>query len=201
MDLPHSLAADFAALTAALDLPEADLAESLTALARDTRLAVPSFLGLSIAVTVNADPISFTIFDPAEDPASALASIFIPIGQPDDANRTSVVFYASTPGAFVDLAADVSRALGLPLADCVLDAHLRPVLPASGATDLDNQRLVNQAIGVLIDRGFDPDSASAELHRLAELDGGDVRHAARLVLDGLRRGPSADEQRGTGDER
>jgi hypothetical protein len=84
----------------------------------------------------------------------------------------ALVFYAGNPGAFVDLAADLSFALGLGPDVVALDQDLTPISdPAglTGLTGLAEMSQVNQAIGILIERGHVPHSARTELHRLANL--------------------------------
>jgi hypothetical protein len=51
-----------------------------------------------------------------------------------------------------------------------------------GMTGLEGQFAIHQAIGVLIERGYTPETALDELRRLAQLDCGELQHAAEQVL-------------------
>ena len=186
MDISAALAADLASLTDALDDPDIDLTDLLSQVDRDASLAVGSYLGLSVTLTVNDAPLTLTAFDPAVDPAHVASSVLVPLPGgptgPGDSDALRVVFYAATPGAFVDFAADLCFALGLPLTACPIDEHLTPEIPSVGSTDLAQLTLINQAIGVLLERGHTPSTAQAELHRLADLDSGHLHHAAAAVI-------------------
>jgi hypothetical protein len=192
MDISTALAADLAELTEALDDPGVDLRESLADVVRDARLAVRSYVGLSVTVLVNGSPITLTAFEDHVDSDDIATSAFIPIsgsavaGSPP--TEPGIVIYASKAGALVDFATDLAYALDLPLAACILDAHLDPARPEPGATDLDLAMIIGRATGVLIERGYTPETARAELHRLADLDGGHLHHGAQAVLDSLRDG-------------
>jgi hypothetical protein len=101
------------------------------------------------------------------------------------------VLYAATPGAFVDLAADLSYALGLDRTHLVLDQHL--IAPTAGSgMGLDTQSAINQAIGVLIGGGHTLESARHELDRLASLDSDDLHRAAQAVLASVLAPPAGD---------
>jgi hypothetical protein len=60
--------------------------------------------------------------------------------------------YASQPHAFATLAADIAGALNLPAGGFSLDHDLTPEV-GSGVSGLREASTINQAIGVLIDRG------------------------------------------------
>ncbi|PZS34949.1 MAG: hypothetical protein DLM58_04840 [Pseudonocardiales bacterium] len=80
----------------------------------------------------------------------------IPIGVASSGNSASTLtlYAATTPGALVDLGADLGYALELPPAALVFDEH--PPAGGSGMTGRDTQSALNQAIGVLIERGRTP---------------------------------------------
>ena len=63
MEIAAALAADLGILTAALDEPGADVADSLRQLAADATAAIPTFLGLSGTVDGIDPPFTFTTFD------------------------------------------------------------------------------------------------------------------------------------------
>ena len=59
MEIAAALAADLAILTAALDEPGTDVADSLCQLTANATVAVPTFLGLSVTVHGNDLPFTF----------------------------------------------------------------------------------------------------------------------------------------------
>ena len=60
MTMTPGFAAELALLTQTLDLPETDIADTLTTLVADVQTAVDSYLGLSIAITVSGSPVTLT---------------------------------------------------------------------------------------------------------------------------------------------
>lgn len=98
-----------------------------------------------------------------------------------------MVLYAATPGAFVDLAADLAWVLRLEPTALALDQHLVVPVSSDGLVGLAEHATINRAIGVLIARGHTPASARGELRRQADLDSGDVPAAAQRVLDSILR--------------
>lgn len=177
MDLSAALASDLAALTAALDMPGADLGGLLAGLSHTLRQAVPSCVGLSLTVVVDGDPFTLGTVD---GDVSVATSMRLPLAQLAPLGSGGVVvFYATRAGAFVDLAADADFALGARLA--VLDDDLEPAARhlSGGLEDLS---LVNRAIGFLIGGGRTPAEATAELDRRAHQAGSSRSEAARGVL-------------------
>ncbi len=181
MEISRSLTTDLDLLTDALNDPDVDLAESLRLLAADTRAAVPSFLGLSLLISGGSAPSTLTTFEPGAGPEIA-ASLLLPLlGAADADGRTvSIVLYATTAGAFVDLAADLSWLTGI--GTFRLDEHLRPPPSAGGPTSVRAESFVNQAIGMLMAGGLTPEAAERRLDDLAEAAGTDRGVAASSVL-------------------
>jgi hypothetical protein len=169
VEISAALSTDLKALTDLLDEPGTDLEATLQALAADTRQAVDSYLGLTMTLVIDGYPITLTTVEPVE----VETSLRLPLSALGNAGLLgALVFYAGNPGAFVDLAADLSFALGLGPDVVALDQDLTPISdPAglTGLTGLAEMSQVNQAIGILIERGHMPDSARTELHRLANL--------------------------------
>jgi hypothetical protein len=145
MGISPALAADLAALTQDLDRPDVDLDDLLTCFASSAKGAVASYLGMTITIAAEVHEISFTV----RDSSSAVAtSLTIPLtAVTTTAGGSRLVLYASAPGAFVDLAADLSYALNVELAAFVHDDHLGMRTEGSG---LDEYSTFNQAVGVLI---------------------------------------------------
>ena len=55
---------------------------------------------------------------------------------------------------------------------------------------MDDLSAVNRAVGLLIERGFLPEDASAELARQARQDGTNIASASRLLLDSIEGPPT-----------
>jgi hypothetical protein len=106
---------------------------------------------------------------------------------------SSLVLYAGTPGAFVDLAADLTYALQLGPDALVLDAHLKSSLEDSGLDGLADWTHINLAIGILIERGHTAGGASTELHRLAYLADTTIRVAAHQLIQKTTRRPGLEQ--------
>lgn len=187
MKLTPALVADLTSLTSALDDPDVDLQCSLDRLGATVGKAVSSILGLSMTVRVADHPITLTTTRTAA-PATAARSAVVgaSISMPLPEQAATVVFYAGSPGAFVDLAADVAHAWTLPPGAVVLDAQLDPhpdcdsCAEVGGLAEFD---VIHQAVGVLIGRGHLPAAAHHELDQQARTTGVDVIAAARAILD------------------
>jgi hypothetical protein len=80
---------------------------------------------------------------------------------------SQLVLYALTPGAFVDLAADLAYATDAGDDEVVLDAHLDPVSRRSGLVGVEELAIINRAVGVLMGRGLSPAAARGHLHHKA----------------------------------
>lgn len=184
MNRPTAFTAALLSLTEALDDPAVDVQLLLDALAEDARRVVPSYLGLSITVVADGGPVGVTIVGGAGDDSSRHTSIRIPLSALKAATEpgTAIVLYASAPGAFVDLAADIAYQLGRELDDIVVTDAATGLLRGSAVIGLDELSIVNQAVGVLIDTGRTSEGARAELRRDADLARSSVPSAARLVV-------------------
>jgi hypothetical protein len=159
-----ALAADLKLLTDSLDEPGIDLEALLQALAVGTSAAVDSYLGLMMTLVIDSFPFTLTTMGPVD----VATSLRLPLNVLCDVEPGSVlVLYASRPGAFVDLAADVGFALGLAPDVVTLDGDLSPTSDAGGLNGLAEMSQVNQAIGILIEQGHVPESARDELHHMA----------------------------------
>jgi hypothetical protein len=175
------------------------LTDSLTALAVDAQTAVSSYLGLRLTLFLDGWPVTLTAFGDIDGacPVTSLRLALSSMGRGFDPG-SRVVLYAKTPGAFVDLAADVAylqRVRGLEDAGnaadgsgdghqpaVALDADLPPDSVISGLSGLGEYKIINQAVGVLIERGHSPEHARAVLRRAAAEDGLALPdYAARLV--------------------
>lgn len=180
MTVSAALAADLAALADALDEPATDIEVVLRSLSEHAGAAVASYLGLSLSVVVDANPVTMTVLVETVDHDTIASSVLVPLS----AAGSTIVFYAGQPGAFVDLAADLSWTLGLPLTSIEIDAHLAVPAANAGLTGLADLSVVNQAIGILIGGGLTPAQARAELQRRAQGTAGSMAQAARSVIAG-----------------
>jgi hypothetical protein len=179
MEIPAALAADLKALTDALDEPGTDLETLLRTLAADARNAVDSFRGLTMTLIIDGYPITLTTMDPVD----VGASLRLPLKALCDVEPGSeLLLYADKPGAFVDLAADLSYALRLTPDVVTLDDDLNPASDPTRLNGLTEMSSVNQAIGILIDRGHLPDSARTELDRLAHQAQTTLHAAAQQLI-------------------
>ena len=197
MDLPTELASRLCDLAESIGVGnDRALADSLTTLTADLRSAVSSYLGLRLTLVLDGWPVILTAFGDT-DGARPVTSLRLALTSVDPGfhPESRIVLYAGTPGAFVDLAADVgylervdelgsaaggSRDGHQPAV--ALDADLPPLSVSSGLSGLGEYMVINQAVGVLIERGHSPDHARAALRRDAAMDGLDLPdHAARLI--------------------
>ena len=200
MDLPTNLPSHLRDLAESIGVGDDNaLTESLTALTVDLRTAVPSYLGLRLTLVLDGWPVILSAFDDI-DGARPTTSVRLALARmgPGFDPKSRIVLYARTPGAFVDLAADVAylqRGRGpgdaANAADgdgdghqpvVALDADLPPESVGSGLSGLGEYVVINQAVGVLIERGHSPGNAHAALGRAAAVDGLALPdYAARLI--------------------
>ena len=90
------------------------------ALVTALRAAVASYRGMYLTVVEGDQPVSLSAFHSTEDGAitTSLRLPFAALAPGFDVG-SRVVFYAASPGAFVDLAADLGHALHAPIIfDC-----------------------------------------------------------------------------------
>lgn len=184
MEISAALAADLAILTDALDEPGVDVAAMLRQLASDAKAAVDSYLGMSVAAGHSDTALNLTMMEELAATVQVRASLMISLPAPDPESTepaVAVVLYAANPGAFVDLAADLSRLTGLRLDEVALDRHLRPVDGHADGIGV-SVSVINQALGVLIGRGHTPEQANGELDDRAAAAGSSRDDAARAIL-------------------
>jgi hypothetical protein len=185
VDISPALARDLAILSNDLDGSDLDLETQLVAFAASVRLAIASYLGMRMTIAVHGCEFSFSAPDHAVARSPAIGtSLRIALNAVSTAEPGStLVLYAASPGAFVDLAADLGYALGIDPLALVLDDQL--AAPASGSGSgmgLERCATINKAVGVLIGRGHTPESARDGLARYASLDGRDPCVAAEQIL-------------------
>jgi hypothetical protein len=191
MTLTAAMAAALASLTEALDDPNIDIAHDIRLLSLDAAAAVPSFLGLSMVVPESDPPLVFTMLIDgavAVDISTSLSLRWQGRRTVPRSPTVAIVLYAAAPGAFVDLAADVVWLTALPARDVVLDEHLG--LPARPGFDgsLTAASAIDQAIGVLVGRGYTHQQAGWQLDVQAAHHRTDRHSAAGLILSKIETG-------------
>jgi hypothetical protein len=182
-----SLAAALTSLTEALDDAGLDIADTLARVAGDARVAVASFLGLSLVMVDAGEPFELTVLDEAVA-GGIRASLLFPLSAanlPSGASPSAIVLYAGTPGAFVDLAADLVWLTGWDSSAFILDRHLARPPADAGLVHLAARSTINQALGILIARGHNAAEASAALDGAAPASSTHRLAAARLVIASL----------------
>ncbi|SNQ50842.1 conserved hypothetical protein [Frankia canadensis] len=199
MDISTALAAYLAALTESLDEPGADISQTLRQLAADAKLAVRSYLGLSAILSFGGRRTNFTALEERVEPDDIRASLRISLpphvfGSGDPAATAFLILFAATPGAFLDLATDLSWLTrdvdGLGSSAFVLDEDLAVPHDPAAPGGLKALSTIDQAIGVLIGQGNTPEQAHQHLEQLAADTRIDLPTAARTILGELDR-PSA----------
>lgn len=155
--------------------PELGVMDTVLGLADDARVAVASFIGLTVTLTgrapVDRVVLRFTLLEDHVDARDVGTSLRLlpPVDDPAHPRPgVDIVLYAGTPGAFVDMAADHSYATGCASAAADLDQHrgLAMELDITGVLGAD--RMIDEAIGVLIARGRTREEAVAEIDTLAD---------------------------------
>lgn len=205
MQITDPLAADLALLAAALydpAEPAVDVAQTVLVFATNARVAVPSFVGLTITITVAGDAggtdragcttervvLRHTLLQEHGGPNNIKTSLRLPgpaDGAGPDQPIIQIVLYAARPGAFVDIAADICFLTGRELDPTDLDQHqgLAHALDITGA--IQAETVIGEAVGVLIDRGRTHHQAHAELDTLAIAAHTDRTTEASRILDSL----------------
>ena len=197
MKIGAALAADLGILTAALDEPGADVLHSLHQLGVDARAAVPTCLGLSVTVEGSDPPFAFTTVEDgaAGDVRTSLRLTLPGVSDGRASPSVALTLYAGTPGTFVDLTADLAWLTGRAPSDFALDQHLSVPAGSDAGTYLRAASVINQAIGVLIGRGYTPGQAHRELDTQADSAGTDRHTTAQFILDTLTAKDPADAER------
>ena len=197
MKIGAALAADLGILTAALDEPGADVMHSLHQLGVDAQAAVPTCLGLRITVDGSDPPFTFsTLEDGAADDVRTSLRLTLPgVGDGRASPSFALILYAGTPGTFVDLTADLAWLTGRPPSDFALDQHLSVPAGSDAGTYLRAASVIDQAIGVLIGRGYTPGQAHRELDTQVDSAGTDRHTPAQFILDTLTAEDPTDAER------
>jgi hypothetical protein len=164
-------------------VPHGSLRESLAALITTAKEATAAYLGLAITVLIDDQPILLTVIESSGhanvQAASSLSLSLSWLPTLDPGSR--ITFYAVTPGAFLDLAADLTFALGgvaLQIDDDITNA------PIAGLTGVETLTAINHAVGILLGHGHSVETAQAEMRRRAStLSGGIHQVAVDIAAD------------------
>jgi hypothetical protein len=181
-------------LTADPDLADG-LATALSGLCVDVEVAVPSWISVSIVLTSSKDAdVEVAVVAPGrKEGAEVFSSLAVPLSELEPGDQ--LIIRAHAAGAFLLLADDLASRLGRTR-PITLDRHLDPPPNAGTAAAMfAGLSLVDQAIGVLLDRGLSPPQAHQDLERRARASGVGVAAAARLLLETVS-GPADPEPRG-----
>lgn len=182
MDFTTVLVMHLHELGGEIGIADAALGAPLTAVTVALETAVPSYVGMQLTVVERGHPVTLTAISTDRTTRTSLRLPLRVLGPRFDP-ESRVVLYAGTPGAFVDLAADLRYALHQQ--DCepriILDAD-GPPSSVSGVSGLYELSTINRAIGVLIGRGHHPDHAGETLRRDAARQGIEPHaYAVRLL--------------------
>jgi hypothetical protein len=208
VDLPSAVLAHVQDLAASIGQDDWDLNDTLTALTTALRSTATSYCGFQLTIVENQWPVTLTAFDDGHE-LPVGTSLRLPLGLVSRIvdGESRVVFFAGTPGAFTDLAADLSHALGGVPVDgrssttnnedhrgtrvdghrrvIELDTELPPVSRVSGLTGLAELTMLNRAIGMLIEQGHDIEQAHQVLRRDAAAAGVEPHVYAARILRGF----------------
>jgi hypothetical protein len=163
-------------------------------LVRSAVASAPSCLGVIITI---GDEEPFYIIDDRLRGATAvvrasLRAQFAVSGPGEPARQ--IVLLAEQAGGFKDFAAATLPTSGFPdqMHVVVIDGDLdADIGPGDGHSPGDYPaRVVDRAIGVLLDRGFGPPEALQELRARAQACGRSLPEQAALVLESLRKDPA-----------
>jgi hypothetical protein len=204
VDLPASLLAHLHELMLSIGEDDQDVDDPLVELTTALQSTAASYCGLQLTIFENQWPVTLSAFTDGQNEEVG-TSLRLPLGlvsQVDGESR--VVFFAGTPGAFTDLAADLSHALGgitveqaTPAADGMdlggthvdghrkvieLDVDLPPLSRVSGLTGVAELTVLNRAIGMLMAQGHGIEHAHQVLRREAAAAGVEPHiYAARII--------------------
>jgi hypothetical protein len=186
VDTPTLLTDDIHNLFSELAVPDGvaeqpvELEKSLTALTEAVKSAAPSYRGLALTLVIDKQPVSVTSAELCDTSDIATSLRLSLAWVPSLSADSRITFYASTPGTFVDLAADLSFALGS--GSLRLDEDIPSAL-VSDLTGVGRLSAINKAVGVLISHGHTLDSAQRELRYTADATPCSTQKAAEAVTD------------------
>lgn len=164
------------------------LADDLTSLGRVIIAAVPSTVSVTVCLVRDGVELSvaLSVHNGAAHGTGSSAAVPLPAGGPG----ALLILRSADAGAFAPLLGLAEPWLGLNVAFVQIDQHLAPSSRDPGASltrALSDLLSIQQAVGALIEIGFEPDDAQGELARRAEIAGTTVAAASQAVLAALPR--------------
>lgn len=198
MSTSRRLAETLSLLSRSVGQPDGDLFGTLDALTQAAGAAVPSFLGFRVTVGIFSPPLEFTwgpTLAPGPGvpiPAGTSLLFRLPLGRGSQPG-VNIVLYATRPGAFVDLAADL-RWLTRDDGGLVLDRHHVGAVTAVYTDHVMAASTIDQAVGALIEGGLTPHEADAALDASAAGEAPDRLAAAHQVLADLAAPASSEDE-------
>jgi len=206
VDLATAPFAHLQDLTVSIGEDDQDLDDTLGALTAALRSTASSYCGFQLTIVENQCPVTLAVFTDGPDiPVGTSLRFPLKLVSPVVDPESRAVIFAITPGAFTDLAADLSYALGgvpveqTPAADSrdhrgthvdgqrraiELDADLPLLSRKSGLAGLAELTVLNRAIGTLVDQGHDIEQAHQLLVRDAAAAGVEPYVYAARIFDG-----------------
>jgi hypothetical protein len=175
----HNLFSDLAVTDGFTEEP-VELEKLLTALTEAVKSAAPSYRGLALTLIIDKQPVSLTSAEVGNTSDIATSLRLWLAWIPSLGAGSRITFYASTPGTFVDLAADLAFVLGSE--SLRLDEDIPSVL-VSDLTGVGRLSAINRAVGVLVSHGHTTDSAQRELRHTAHVTRISIQKAAEAVTD------------------
>lgn len=157
-----------------------ELEKLLTALTEAVKSVAPSYRGLDLTLIIDKQSVSLTSAKVGNTTDIATSLRLWLAWIPSLGTGSRITFYASTPGTFVDLAADLAFVLGSE--SLRLDEDIPSVL-VSDLTGVGTLSAINRAVGVLISHGHTTDSAQRELRHTADVTRISIQNAAEAVTD------------------
>ena len=124
MDISTTLIDEINDLLTGIEVDPQRLLELLRALRRDFRLAVRSYIGLQLTAFAGSHPVQLTSMEALADFEAITTSMQLSLQGVGRSSPSTVVAFATAPGAFVDLAANISFAHQLRGGELLLDRHI-----------------------------------------------------------------------------
>lgn len=175
----HNLFSDLAVPDGFAEQP-VELEKLLTALTEAVKSVAPSYRGLDLTLIIDKQSVSLTSAEVGNTSDIATSLRLWLAWIPSLGAGSRITFYASTPGTFVDLAADLAFVLGSE--SLRIDEDIPSVL-VSDLTGVGRLSAINRAVGVLISHGHTTDSAQRELRHTADITRISIQKAAEAVTD------------------
>lgn len=160
--------------------PAADVSVLLASVLAAAGESIDSLTSATLIVTVENRPFTVSASVPTPRPECRTSIAISLRAHTGSGSHSELVLRASTPGAFVDLAAAVRAVMRLEPGTIATDAHLTT---AEAETGYDHGRHVDQAVGVLVARGASVDHANAYLRRRSEHEGLTLGATALSILE------------------